>query len=132
MATHPAPREILLEPGGYEDIDAVMAVMDDAFPPCFGERWSRSQVSGVLPLSGVRLLLAHDGGADAPIVGATTEAISDPLPQALVLTAIVITFGVTAFLLALAYRSYVLTASDAVEDDLEDRRIAELSRKEAA
>ena len=33
---------------------------------------------------------------------------SDPLPQALVLTAIVITFGVTAFLLALAYRSWLL------------------------
>ena len=78
MATHPAPREILLEPGGYEDIDAVMAVMDDAFPPCFGERWSRSQVSGVLPLNGVRLLLAHDGGADAPIVGfALWRTVSD-------------------------------------------------------
>ena len=48
----------------------------------------------------------------------------DPLPQALALTAIVIAFGVTAYLLAMAYRSWVLTDSDAVEDDLEDRRIA--------
>lgn len=78
MATFPAPRQILLEPGGYEDLDAVMAVMDDAFPPCFGERWSRSQVSGVLPLTGVRLLLAHDGDADSPIVGfALWRTISD-------------------------------------------------------
>lgn len=78
MATFPAPRPILLEPGGYEDIDAVMAVMNDAFPPCFGERWSRSQVTGVLPLQGVRLLIAHDGGAQAPIVGfALWRTVSD-------------------------------------------------------
>ncbi len=83
---------------------------------------------------GANLALLGSGGEPgaAPIVGGSTGVISDPLPQALVLTAIVITFGVTAFLLALAYRSYVLTDSDAVEDDLEDRRIAELSRKEAA
>ena len=78
MATYPAPREVLLEQGSYKDLDAVMAVMDDAFPPCFGERWSRSQVSGVLPLTGVRLLLVHDGGAEAPIVGfALWRTVSD-------------------------------------------------------
>lgn len=83
---------------------------------------------------GANLALLGSGGTPGavPIVGESTRAISDPLPQALVLTAIVITFGVTAFLLALAYRSYVLTSSDAVEDDLEDRRIAVLSREEAA
>ena len=36
------------------------------------------------------------------------------------LTAIVITFGVTAFLLALAYRSWLLTRDDEVEDDVAD------------
>ena len=40
------------------------------------------------------------------------------------LTAIVITFGVIAFLLALAYRSWLVTDDDEVEDDVEDRRIA--------
>lgn len=50
----------------------------------------------------------------------------DPLPQALALTAIVITFGVTAYLLAMAYRSWLLTNSDEVEDDVEDRRIARM------
>jgi multicomponent Na+:H+ antiporter subunit C len=49
---------------------------------------------------------------------------TDPLPQALALTAIVITFGVTAFLLALAYRSWIVTRHDEVEDDVEDRFIA--------
>jgi multicomponent Na+:H+ antiporter subunit C len=42
----------------------------------------------------------------------------------MVLTAIVITFGVTAFLLALAFRSWLLTGEDSVQDDVEDRRIA--------
>ena len=55
-------------------------------------------------------------------------ATADPLPQAMVLTAIVITFGITAFLLALALRSYLLTGSDAVEDDIEDRRIGRSGR----
>ena len=57
--------------------------------------------------------------------GATTFA--DPLPQAMALTAIVITFGIMAFLLALAYRSWTLTHEDEAEDDIEDRRIATLS-----
>ena len=52
------------------------------------------------------------------------DTFLDPLPQAFVLTAIVITFGVTTFLLGLAYRSWVLTHDDVVQDDVEDRRIA--------
>lgn len=81
---------------------------------------------------GANLLLLGSGGRPgaAPIIAEGTTAYSDPLPQALVLTAIVITFGVTALLLALAWRSWALTRSDAVEDDLEDRRIARLGRGE--
>ena len=62
----------------------------------------------------------------APFIGqiAGSESVADPLPQALALTAIVISFGLTAFLLALAYRSWQLTHNDEVEDDIEDRRIA--------
>ena len=54
------------------------------------------------------VLLQSGGGAgDAPVSGATTpEAAADPLPQAMVLTAIVITFAITALLLALAHRSH--------------------------
>jgi multicomponent Na+:H+ antiporter subunit C len=58
---------------------------------------------------------------DPPIVdGGPSATYSDPLPQALTLTAIVITFGVTAYLLALAYRSWVLTDDDEVEHDIDD------------
>lgn len=75
------------------------------------------------------LLVAGGRAASAPIVGAATErGYSDPLPQALALTAIVITFGVLAFLLALAYRSWVIRHDDDVEDDVEDRRIARHGR----
>jgi multicomponent Na+:H+ antiporter subunit C len=76
---------------------------------------------------GANLLLLFAGGAPgrAAIVGTGAGPVADPLPQALALTAIVITFGVTAFLLALAYRSWQLRHDDEVEDDLEDRRIAE-------
>lgn len=75
---------------------------------------------------GANLLLLAAGGraGEPPFVGGAPSGAADPLPQALVLTAIVITFAVTAFLAALAYRSYVLTGSDAAEDDVEDRRIA--------
>ena len=51
------------------------------------------------------------------------EDYSDPLPQALALTGIVITFGILVFLLALAFRSLTLSGDDQVEDDLEDRLV---------
>lgn len=82
------------------------------------------------------LLLMVVGGRAGrpPIIGGFAEgdAIADPLPQALALTAIVISFGITAFLLALAYRSWVISRDDEVEDDLEDRRIARLAGDEVA
>lgn len=85
-------------------------------------------VIGVAVLGhGVNLLLLASGATGAaPIVDSADEAIADPLPQAFVLTAIVISFSITAFLLTLAYRSWQLTTDDEVEDDIEDRRIARL------
>ncbi|KXZ59583.1 Na(+)/H(+) antiporter subunit C [Microbacterium laevaniformans] len=57
----------------------------------------------------------------APFFGAGgVDEMSDPLPQALTLTAIVITFAVSAFLLALIYRSWQLGRADTVVDDEED------------
>lgn len=74
---------------------------------------------------GANLLLISAGGEAGrePIIGPGDGAYSDPLPQALGLTAIVITFGVTALLLALGFRSWQLTGDDRVEDDLEDRLV---------
>lgn len=57
----------------------------------------------------------------APIVSALGQAgtlsTADPLPQALVLTAIVIGFGMTGFLLELAVRAYHDTGTDHVDGD---------------
>lgn len=75
---------------------------------------------------GTNLLFVISGKSGTPpLIGSgDPEGFSDPLPQAMVLTAIVITFAVTAFLLALAYRSWLLTRDDEVEDDISDRLIA--------
>lgn len=74
----------------------------------------------------VLALLASGGRAgEPPIVdGVATADTANPLPQALSLTAIVISFGLTLYLLALARRQQMLTGDDLVEDDVEDRRIA--------
>jgi len=74
---------------------------------------------------GANLLLLAAGGPAGlpPIAGSDPATTADPLPQALALTAIVITFGVSAFLLAMAYRSWLHRDDDEVEDDVEDRRI---------
>ncbi|MBC7590142.1 MAG: Na(+)/H(+) antiporter subunit C [Salinibacterium sp.] len=67
------------------------------------------------------LIMAGRAGT-APIVtdGVTPEEMTDPLPQALILTAIVITFSISAFLLALIYRSWRLARQDDLEDDADD------------
>jgi multicomponent Na+:H+ antiporter subunit C len=79
---------------------------------------------------GANIVLVTSGrGGRPPLVGTADAArFGDPLPQAFVLTAIVITFGVSALLLALAYRSFVLSAGDEVTDDVEDRFIARSRR----
>lgn len=74
---------------------------------------------------GANLLIFTAAGltrAHPPIVplGAyqPVEDVADPLPQALILTAIVISFGVTAFALVLFHRAY----EEVETDDLDDLR----------
>lgn len=92
------------------------------------ERSLSRVILGVTLISnGVNVLFLIAGGAAGgpPLIGSTpAEQMSDPLPQAMVLTAIVINLGITAFVLAMAYRSWQLHGHDEVQDDLEDRRIA--------
>ncbi len=95
---------------------------------------SRVLLGIVLLGNGVNLLFMVAGGraGKAPIVGANpTETMSDPLPQAMVLTAIVISLGLAGFVLAMAYRSWQLNGHDEVQDDLEDRRMARRAALEA-
>ena len=80
----------------------------------------------------ILLITSGGGGGLPPVIGkGDKKDFADPLPQALALTAIVITFGVTAFLLAMAYRSWQLTHDDVVADDIEDRMIAANRRRDA-
>lgn len=70
------------------------------------------------------ILTSGDSPGEPPIVGRDGE-LTDPVPQALVLTAIVIGFGVISFLLALAYRAWTIDGNDEVEDDLTDRNLVD-------
>lgn len=74
------------------------------------------------------LIVTMAGGAGlAPLVqdGIAAEDYADPLPQALTLTSIVISFATTAFLLAMIYRSWKLARRDEVQIDTEDVKVAE-------
>ena len=84
---------------------------------------------------GVNVLLLMAGGraGGPPILGQSeVSEMADPLPQAMVLTAIVITMSVAAFVLTMAYRSFQINGHDEVQDDLEDARIRELARADEA
>lgn len=74
------------------------------------------------------LLLTTGGYAGlAPIYDKDipTSAYNDPLPQAFILTSIVISFSVTAFMLSLIYRSWLLSRADSIQADREDLRVAQ-------
>jgi multicomponent Na+:H+ antiporter subunit C len=74
--------------------------------------------------NGVNVLIIASGSdaGEAPIIG-REGVLTDPLPQALVLTAIVIGFALLTFLMTLAWRNWTITGNDEVEDDVEDRMV---------
>ena len=51
---------VRIHEGGSGDLDDVLEVMGGAFSSDYGEGWTRSQVAGILPLTGVSLCLARD------------------------------------------------------------------------
>ncbi|WP_462418270.1 Na(+)/H(+) antiporter subunit C [Kytococcus sp. Marseille-QA3725] len=70
-------------------------------------------------------LVASGRPGRAPIVGLNDpDLMSDPLPQAMVLTAIVISLAMSAFVMAMAHRSWQLSHTDVVQTDAESRRIS--------
>lgn len=85
----------------------------------------RALMGFLLMGNGINLVFIIGSGpaGSPPIVGASDRPMADPVPQALVLTAIVITLAMTAFVLALAHRGRQLDGLDLVGDDLESRRI---------
>jgi multicomponent Na+:H+ antiporter subunit C len=81
-------------------------------------------VIGLILLSqAINLLIFVAGGltrGKPPLIGAETTMLSntyaDPLPQALILTAIVISFGVLAFTLVLLHRSFQVVGTDDLDE----------------
>jgi multicomponent Na+:H+ antiporter subunit C len=68
---------------------------------------------------GAHLFILTMGGLRTgapPILKEGVIAYTDPLPQALILTSIVISFGVTSFLLVLAYKTYKTNGTDNLEE----------------
>jgi multicomponent Na+:H+ antiporter subunit C len=76
----------------------------------------------------VLYLVVSGRAGHAPFVGEDPATMSDPLPQAMVLTAIVISLATIGFLLALSYRLWQISGTDDVPDDAEDARIQRLAR----
>lgn len=67
----------------------------------------------------VHLLLLTIGEVkkgEAPLLKEAKGPYTDALPQALILTAIVISFAVTSFVLVLAYRAYAQNKTDNIEE----------------
>lgn len=65
------------------------------------------------------LLIMTMGGlktGSVPLLGEDAESYVDALPQALILTSIVISFAVTALSLVLAYRTYQETGTDNLDE----------------
>lgn len=83
----------------------------------------------------VNLLILTVGGpaGNPPVRGRTSgtnTTTADPLAQGMILTAIVISMGIAAFVLALTYRSYRLTTAEEVSNDPEDTRVSEMAEKD--
>lgn len=94
---------------------------------------SRVLVGLVMMGNGVSIgfLVASGPAGEAPIVtDAEGVTYSDPLPQAMVLTAIVIMLATVSFVLAMAYRSWQLTGHDDVQDDTEDALIRRMAAQD--
>jgi multicomponent Na+:H+ antiporter subunit C len=65
--------------------------------------------------NGVNLLIFLLGGitkGKPPLLSANAESFADPIPQALILTAIVISFGLQAFAIILIQRVYEVLGTD--------------------
>jgi multicomponent Na+:H+ antiporter subunit C len=84
----------------------------------------------------VNLLILAVGGpaGNPPVRGRVSDgqtSTADPLAQGMILTAIVISMGIAAFVLSLIYRTYRLTTEEDVGNDAEDTRVSQMSDEEA-
>ena len=102
------------------------------------ERGLTRMLLGLLLIGNVvNLLILLVGGpsGNPPVRGRISDgqtATADPLAQGMILTAIVISMGIAAFVLSLIYRTYQLTLDEEVTNDPEDPRVAKQTDEETA
>jgi ribosomal-protein-alanine N-acetyltransferase len=77
MATPALAGEVRIAPGTADHLGPVMKVMDAAFGDRFGEAWTRSQLSGILPMAGVSLTLAVDRAREAVLGFSLVRSVAD-------------------------------------------------------
>jgi len=77
MATPAIADEVVIEPGAVDHIDSVMRIMEAAFGDRFGEAWTRSQLSGILPMAGVYMTVAVDRASDDTIGFSLFRTVAD-------------------------------------------------------
>lgn len=73
------------------------------------KNWIKVILGTAILTHAVHLLLMAMGGFNStsvPLIGDNAAVYADALPQALILTSIVISFGVTSFFLVLVYRTH--------------------------
>ena len=81
------------------------------------------------------ILLVGGPSGNPPVRGRISDGhttTADPLAQGMILTAIVITMGIAAFVLSVIYRTYRLTTEEEVVNDPEDARVSQLTDEELA
>ena len=77
MATPAVEDEVSVERGTADDLDSVMAIMEQAFGTSYGEAWTRSQCAGILPMTGVLLRLARDRTSGRVAGFSLTRSVAD-------------------------------------------------------
>lgn len=102
------------------------------------ERGLTRMLLGLLLIgNAVNLLFLLVGGpsGNPPVRGRISDGhttTADPLAQGMILTAIVISMGIAAFVLSLIYRTYRLTTDEVVVNDPEDTRVSQMTDEELA
>ena len=76
MATPALAEKVRVVPGTPDQLDGVMKVMDAAFGDRFGEAWTRSQLSGILPMAGVSLVLAVERESKSVVGFSLTRTVA--------------------------------------------------------
>lgn len=77
MATPALAEKVRIVPGTADRLDEVMAVMDGAFGDIFGEAWTRSQLTGILPMAGVFLMVAVDRASECVVGFSLFRTVAD-------------------------------------------------------